>query len=96
MVLDMTMEVQLEKTTNVGRNVRGWVPLDDMKSARSIDTKDRVMYDDWVGTVDEVSVSSAFLDNVAENVMEGGDRRLTWNRCLKMQWSDQTLESPIP
>ncbi|ORY33042.1 hypothetical protein BCR39DRAFT_463825 [Naematelia encephala] len=59
-VTDVRSEVQLEHVINK-RPVRAWVPSEKLDSALKIEARDRVVYDEWLGIVEEV-----FEDGIAE------------------------------
>lgn len=47
-------EVQLEHAIDRTK-VKGWIPWSKLKSDMAIEARDRVMFGDWVGIVEEVS-----------------------------------------
>ena len=53
-VVDVKTEVQLEHVITHER-VRGWVPYEKLASSLQIEARDKVVYDEWIGTVEEVS-----------------------------------------
>ena len=56
-----------------------WIPWTELKNAVQIEAKDRVVYDEWIGTVEEVSTMFPGL-TYAEG--RGGETR--WCRCCKV------------
>lgn len=60
MVIDVKTEVQLEHVISRER-IKGWVPSEKLKSSSSLEVRDRVVFDEWIGTIEEVSGGSSFL-----------------------------------
>ena len=54
-IIETISQVKLESLFHVGRRVDGWVPWDQLKNSLVFEKRDRVVYNNWVGTVEEVS-----------------------------------------
>lgn len=54
-VLSISSQVKLQPTLHGGITVDGWVPWDSLKRSLVVEARDRVVYDEWIGTVEEVS-----------------------------------------
>ncbi|KAL7421053.1 hypothetical protein Q5752_003937 [Cryptotrichosporon argae] len=52
-VLDVKVECQLVHVIS-GQSVAQWVPWEKLKNAFKIEARDKVVYDEWIGTVEEV------------------------------------------
>lgn len=59
-VIESKSEVRLEHVMSK-QKVEEWVPYDLLKGAMVLEARDRVIYDEWVGTVEEVSLSHNHL-----------------------------------
>ncbi|GFZ47242.1 hypothetical protein JCM24511_04985 [Saitozyma sp. JCM 24511] len=59
-IVDIKTEVQLEHIMSRER-LRSWVPFDKLRNGMAIEARDKVIYDEWIGTVEEV-----FEDGLAE------------------------------
>jgi ubiquitin-conjugating enzyme E2 O len=57
-VVRVKTEVQLEHVASCTRP-RGWVPYEKLRNALYIEARDKVVYDEWVGTVEEVSTDDS-------------------------------------
>lgn len=53
-IVSTSAEVKLEPSLHAGMSVQGWVPYDKLRSALLVEARDRVVYDEWIGTVVEV------------------------------------------
>lgn len=56
-IVDIKTEVQLEHIMSRER-LRNWVPFDKLRNGMAIEARDKVIYDEWIGTVEEVSSSN--------------------------------------
>jgi hypothetical protein len=56
-IVDIRTEVQLEHIMSRER-LRNWVPFDKLRNGMAIEARDKVIYDEWIGTVEEVSSSN--------------------------------------
>lgn len=52
-VIDAKHQVRVTKLIG-GEILKGWVPYDKLRSSLILDVRDRVVYDEWLGTVEEV------------------------------------------
>ena len=52
-VVNVKTEVQLEHIITMQR-IKGWVPYEKLANSLNIEARDRVVYDEWIGTVEEV------------------------------------------
>jgi ubiquitin-conjugating enzyme E2 O len=53
-VMDLESRVRLRHAVAKHRT-GGWIPFAQVKNALSMEARDRVFYDQWVGTVEEAS-----------------------------------------
>jgi len=53
-VVESTSEVRLEHVMSK-QKIDEWVPYNLLKGAMVLEARDRVIYDEWIGTVEEVS-----------------------------------------
>ena len=53
-VVDINTEVQVEHVVTKER-IRDWIPYRKLKNALPLEPRDKVVYDEWVGTIEEVS-----------------------------------------
>ncbi len=64
-VVDVKTEVQLEHVITKQR-VKGWVPFEKLGNSLKIEARDKVVYDEWIGTVEEVG---AFFQDDSDQLM---------------------------
>ena len=64
-VIDSEHEVRLTKLI-VGDILPGWIPFDKLKSSLILEVKDKVIYDEWFGTIEEVSSSSSVVSRLQD------------------------------
>ena len=55
-VANVDSEVQLEHVST-HEKIRGWVPQKKLVNSLRIESKDKVVYNDWIGTVEDVSAA---------------------------------------
>lgn len=70
-VVDTDSEVILQDVVTKQR-VKKWVPLKKVKNSLIVEARDRVVYDHWLGSVDEVSSESL--------VQYGADDDRSWKK----------------
>ena len=68
MVIETMTKVKLESLFHVGRRLHEWVPWKLLGSNLALEQRDRVVYDDWVGTVEEVSQPLALPHKITPGV----------------------------
>lgn len=54
LVVNVKTEIKLQHALT-GEELDQWVKYEDVSNALEIDARDRVVYDNWIGTVEEVS-----------------------------------------
>lgn len=60
-VVDVKTECLVEHVIS-GERLAGWVPWEKLRNAVKIEAKDRVVYDEWIGTVEEVRSIKGWTD----------------------------------
>lgn len=53
-VMGSESEVQLEHAIT-GKKVKGWIPWSRLRTGMAMEARDRVVYGNWIGTVEEAS-----------------------------------------
>ena len=54
-VVHVKTEVQLEHIITKQR-IKGWVPYSKLANSLKIEARDKVVYDEWIGTVEDVGL----------------------------------------
>lgn len=58
MVIGVETEVQLDHVLGIFK-IDGWTPTEKVRNAMNIEARSRVVYDNWVGVVEEVRCAEA-------------------------------------
>lgn len=54
-VIDISSECKLEHVIS-GQRLDGWIPWTALRNDVRVEAKDKVVYDEWIGTIEEVSL----------------------------------------